>query len=721
MLTSLPVVPVGSITGLLPSERSSGLGGGATGADQAARRAASKEVDMQVLEERGSSSRHQAKASAAGRGVLALLSGVLLLFLTPAATGQAQPPRIVRASQNAEGDGANGLSSYTDVSPDARYLAFRSLATNLVGSDTNDAADIFVFDRLTGEITRDSVDAAGNELNGDSLIPSLSSGGRLIVFDSLATNAVAGDTNGYRDVFVRDRVTGSVTRVSVDSSGHEGNGFSQRGKISADGRFVYFNADASNLVPEDNNGVVDVFVHDRLTGETRRITVNSEGDESNGWSWLSYISSDGFCAAFQSDASNLVSGDTNGQRDAFLHDRRTGETIRVSVAVDGGQSNGISQWPSVSGDCRFVAFESNATNLVDGDTNDSADTFVYDRATMTTTRVSVNSQGTEGNAASRYPYLSGDGRFVTFYSDAANLVAGDNNGVTDVFVHDRLTGETSRVSMSWDGVEGNGASSFPSLFPDGSAVAFQSHASNLIPEDNNAENDIFIRELPVHELYFAQFGDGEGQLFSQIMLVNRAASGTAEALLNLRDNGGLPLSVDLDGNTWEGEGGVILPPAGSCSLKTDGIGPLSVGSVTVKSYEPLAGVILFGGTAGLAGVGASPVLETGFLAPVEASAHSGVFSVNTGIAVMNLRHVRTRLTLTLRLEGGQEVATAEEWLEGNGHLARFVHEFQWSPSADLDDFRGTLEVRIEGAVAATVLQTRPGQFATMPVIPLALP
>ncbi|MEJ2078842.1 MAG: hypothetical protein P8Z74_12645 [Acidobacteriota bacterium] len=676
---------------------------------------------MEVFEKRGELFKYQTTVSTRGRNMVVLLAALCLPLMLQDARGQATKPRIVRASQDSEGSGANGLSNYTNVSPEGRYVAFRSLATNLVENDTNGVADIYIFDRMTGEVTRESLDAAGNELNGDSLIPSLSDGGHWIAFDSLATNAVPDDTNGYRDVFVRDRETGTVTRVSVDSSGHDANGLSQRGKISADGRYVYFNSEASNLVPEDNNGVVDVFVHDRLTGETRRINVSSEGTESNGWSWLAYISSDGFCAVFHSDASNLVLGDTNGLRDTFLHDRRSGETIRVSVVSADEQSNGASQWPSISADCRYVAFESNATNLVEGDTNGSVDTFVYDRATMTTTRVSVSSQGVEGDADSRYPYLSGDGRYVTFYSDASNLVPDDTNGATDVFVHDRLTGETSRVSVSQNGSEGNGASSFPILLADGSGVVFQSDASNLIPEDQNGQTDIFIRELPVHELYFAQFADGEGLLFSQIMLVNRTPTGTAEALLRLRNDDGLPLSVDLDGDIWAGEGEVLLPAAGSRFLRTDGSGPLSVGSVTVKSYEPLDGVILFGGAEGLAGVGASPVLAKGFLAPVEVTRALGIFFVNTGLAVMNLRATGVKLTVHLRDHTSQEVATAEESVAGHGHLAQFVHEFGWSQDIDFDEFQGTLEVRVDGAIAATVLQTRPGQFATMPVIPLMLP
>jgi Tol biopolymer transport system component len=227
-----------------------------------------------------------------------------------------------------------------------------------------------------------------------------------------------------------------VQLVSVASDSTQGNDNSWDPSISADGRYVAFFSHASNLVPGDTNNTLDVFVHDRLTGQTTRVSVASDGTEGNGDSFVGSISADGRYVAFASWASNLVPGDTNGRSDIFVHDRVTGQTTRVSVASDGTEGNGDS-WgcPSISADGRYVAFASWASNLVPGDTNGRSDIFVHDRVTGQTTRVSVASDGTEGNGDSWWrPSISADGRYVAFPSYASNLVPGDTNGWADIFV-----------------------------------------------------------------------------------------------------------------------------------------------------------------------------------------------------------------------------------------------------------------------------------------------
>src|SRR6266446_5338687 len=206
---------------------------------------------------------------------------------------------------------------------------------------------------------------------------------------------------------------------------------------------------------------------------TERVSVASGGTEGNDASLGSALSADGRFVAFDSAATDLVAADTNGVSDVLVHDRQTGTTERVSVASDGTQGNGKSGLlsfafpPALSADGRFVAFVSFATNLVAGDTNGATDVFVHDRQTGITERVSVASDGTQGNNASSYPVLSADGRFVAFDSDATDLVAGDTNGTTDVFVHDRQTGATERMSVASGGVQGNGFSAGPALSADG--------------------------------------------------------------------------------------------------------------------------------------------------------------------------------------------------------------------------------------------------------------
>jgi Tol biopolymer transport system component len=345
--------------------------------------------------------------------------------------------------------------------------------------------------------TRVSVASEGTEGNYQSWVASISADGRYVAFHALASNLVPGDTNNDYDVFVHDRVTGATTRVSVASDGTQANGVSSYAALSADGRYVAFNSFATNLVPGDTNNNPDIFVHDRQTGTTTRVSVASDGTEGNGASSYPSISADGRYVAFNSLSWNLVPDDTNNQNDVFVHDRLTGATTRVSVASDGAQGNNQSWiFSSISADGRYVAFYSSASNLVPADTNGMDDVFVHDRQTGATTRVSVASDGTQGNNWSIWPAISADGRYVAFQSFASNLVPADTNAKYDVFVHDCVTGTTARVSVATAGTQGNGHSGSYglSVSADGRYVAFESRASNLVPADTNGQKDVFVHD-----------------------------------------------------------------------------------------------------------------------------------------------------------------------------------------------------------------------------------
>ena len=206
------------------------------------------------------------------------------------------------------------------------------------------------------------------------------------MFQTESTGLVPGDTNSETDVFVRDIQNGVTERVSVSSSEAQANGGSFNSSISADGRFVVFHSYASNLVAGDTNGESDVFIRDRLAGTTERITVDSSGSQANSYSYVTAgepntVSPDGRFVVFISDASNLVDGDTNGEWDVFIRDRQLGLTERVSVSSAGAQTNAISFAGALSSDGRYVAFESTAANLVIGDLNNKDDIFVRDRQT----------------------------------------------------------------------------------------------------------------------------------------------------------------------------------------------------------------------------------------------------------------------------------------------------------------------------------------------------
>jgi Tol biopolymer transport system component len=426
-----------------------------------------------------------------------LLAGCgLVLAILPAASGASAP--VVRESVSSAGAQANGHSLAAAISADGRYVAFYSSATNLVAGDTNGARDVFVHDNQTGATTRVSVSSSGAQANGQSFSPALSADGRYVAFYSDATDLVAGDTNNADDVFVHDRQTGATTRVSLSSAGAQADGGSYLPAISADGRYVAFVSDATNLAPGDANRLRDVFVRDLTTGTTTRVDVATNGDEAQGGpSTAPAISANGQLVAFSSFAFNLIATDTNFESDVFVHNLQTGDTSRVSVSTDGFEVDGNSVDPSLSGNGRYVAFDSDAFDLVLDDSNDAADVFVVDRQTGVVTRASLDDAGSEANDGSARPSLDGDGRFVAFSSESTNLVPGDTNGSVDIFVHDNLSGATTRLSVKANGVEADGDSIRPALSADGRSVAFDSQATNLVSGDGNGFSDVFLRDATV--------------------------------------------------------------------------------------------------------------------------------------------------------------------------------------------------------------------------------
>lgn len=372
-----------------------------------------------------------------------------------------------------------------------------------------------------------SVTAAisGTKSNGASGIyptygaeSSLSGDGRYVIFQSEASNLVLGDTNGKRDLFIQDRQSGEIARISIGNGGSEADGDTVGGAISEDGNVVAYQSLASNLVPGDTNsgapggGGADIFVYDRVKNETSRVSlVSLTGTEgtcstppTGGVRCNSFdpqLNLDGNLIVFGSLFTNLVSSDTNNVADIFLHDRTTKATERLSVGPGGLESDGVSGNPGISADGRYVIFESTATNLVGAgnDTNGVSDIFVHDRTTHQTVRVSVGVGGIESNGHSFTPSISRDGRYIAFWSYADNLVANDTNGVADVFVVDwqSPTPTMRRLSVDANGIEGNAESRVPVLSRDGRYVVFESDASNLlgVGGDSNGLTDIYVADL----------------------------------------------------------------------------------------------------------------------------------------------------------------------------------------------------------------------------------
>jgi fibronectin type III domain protein/WD40 repeat protein len=436
------------------------------------------------------------------------------------------------ASESSAGVLGNGNAWDGVVSGDGRYVAFVSEANNLVSGDTNGLRDAFVFDRQTCTIQRISVSSSDTQANGDSSAVAISYDGHYVAFSSWASNLVSGDTNGWSDIFVRDRSLNTTTRVSVASNGSQGNNWSYAVSISSDGGHVAFSSSATNLVSGDTNNVSDVFIHDLGNGQTTRVSVSSSGVQGNDLSDYPSISGDGSFVAFYSAATNLVAGDTNHCEidgnpntvdtceDIFVYDRQTGQTTFASVSSAGVLSNGRSFEPSISYDGRYVAFESYSNNLVPNDTNGAGDIFVLDRETGQTIRASVSSSGVQANGTSVQPSISTNGRYVVFTSYSTNLVPNDTNGQPDLFMYNLWTKQTVRVSQTFDGGEGNGQTIGYSLSngddqravsDDGQFVVFGSRASNLLSGDTNGMRDFFARraapEMPSNLTVTGTSGD----------------------------------------------------------------------------------------------------------------------------------------------------------------------------------------------------------------------
>lgn len=437
-----------------------------------------------------------------GQFKASLLALCLVLALALSISVAAAPNDTIRVSLATDGAQANNAVYEPEISADGRYVTFWTEADNLISDDLNGYSDVFLRDTQTNTTSLVSLAGDGSQSDRGSYQPVLSGDGRYVAFTSLAGNLVTGDNNNEWDIFVRDTQLVTITRVSIATVGTEADESSYNPAITPDGRFVAFWSSATNLVADDLNEFADIFLHDRQSGVTSRVSVDSDGLEADTDSYDPTLSNDGRFIAFESNATNLVSGDTNDAYDVFVHDTQTGDTERISVATNGTQANEDSGEADMSADGRYVAFESDASNLVSGDTNQRTDIFLRDTQTNTTTRLSVASGGAQGNDASYSPSISADGRFVAFFSYASNLVARDTNGVQDIFIHDRVTGETVRVSVDSSGTEANSDSGYPALSANGQYVAFESDATNLVTGDTNTALDIFRRRLAVENTVY---------------------------------------------------------------------------------------------------------------------------------------------------------------------------------------------------------------------------
>ncbi|MCB2188334.1 MAG: hypothetical protein KQJ78_18090 [Deltaproteobacteria bacterium] len=419
---------------------------------------------------------------------LALL-GLLVLGAGAAAPAQAQTTELV--SRPADGAQTDHHSVSPSPSASGRWVAFTSLATNLVPGDTNGVRDVFVKDRRTGAVERVSVSSSGEEGNARSDYPNISDNGRYVAFISEAGNLRAGGLVGQYDYFVHDRQTGETTWVGPGPFTWRGVTYRWAPAISADGRYVVYATGEPNAALGDNNTWCDVYLWDRDTGATELVSVSNTGDPGDADSGEPDVSDDGRYVVFASETTNLAPGAPSGFAELLLRDRQANQTTRVSVNSAGEAANGDANTPYLSGDGGYLVYLSWATNLAGPKTVATIQVFGHDLVSGETSGISVQLDGTLNGARSYAPRVSADGRYVAFNSENANLVSGDNNNQTDVFLRDRQTATTRLVSRATDGTQSNGYNNSADISADGSTVVFDSTATNLAPDDTDGFADIY--------------------------------------------------------------------------------------------------------------------------------------------------------------------------------------------------------------------------------------
>jgi Tol biopolymer transport system component len=429
---------------------------------------------------------------------------LLDLNLTPT-----REPTPIRTPLPYESTQANGPSSSPAISADGRYIVFASKASNLVVGDTNEVSDIFLFDRLARTMRRLSLSSSGEQANGSSIAPNISADGTQVVFVSWASNLLetekqdcktsTGNMLPCADVYLKNLETNGISLIS-QQSGKAGDGDSglspsigmpaEAPTISSDGNKVAFYSRAENLGADSQYG--GLFLYDQTEDQLIRVDRTPDGQPVNGASSWPTLSGDGLLLAFQTQASNLVTDDLNEQADIFVYAVEQDQLVRITTGPTGTGANGPSMMPDLSADGRWLVFRSGADNLVIGDMNGVDDIFLHDLQDGVTGLVSVSNRGVPADNASNLPSISGDGGSISFVSLATNLMDRGFNGTWNLYLYDRLQIELQPVVRGLNGNPVNGPSSKSQLSGDGLFLVFASSASNLVPNDMNGVDDIFL-------------------------------------------------------------------------------------------------------------------------------------------------------------------------------------------------------------------------------------
>ena len=408
---------------------------------------------------------------------------------------------LVSLSPMAQQAATGFIDTGESISADGRYVVFVSRADDLVPDDTNGAADIFVSDRQAGTLERVNLSSSGAQSSHTSWRPVISADGRYVVYQTNSSDVVPNNPDAEFILVLRDRSLGTTELVTVDQTGMHARPGADA-SISADGRYVAFASAAGDLVNGDTNGVQDIFVRDRQERRTVRVSVSSDGTQADCHQWGTSISASGRYVAFNSCASGLAA-DASGNHDVFVHDQVEQTTSRVSFAMPGGQDSGGVVDSTISGDGRYVAFSTGAA-LVPEDTNGATDVFLHDRSTGQTERVSLDGAAGQADGDSAGASLSADGRYVAFWSNAGDLTPEPFG--PGIFVRDRWTGTLERASVDSHGGPARYVGTEPSLSADGRFVAFDTDTP-LVPVDLN-------RGYPSYDAYVHELGATRTPTFS---------------------------------------------------------------------------------------------------------------------------------------------------------------------------------------------------------------
>lgn len=440
----------------------------------------------------------------------------------------------IKAVSSGDGESFTGTnhSVDADIAPDNNRVVFTTANTSLYPTGTG--FHILMKDLTSGAFFHIDTSTGGLVgANSQSFNPIFSADGSKVMFVSLANNLVTGDTNNNYDVFIKDVLTGTTTRVSTNSSGGSVFGANISPRFNDSGTKVIFASDATDVIAGDTNGNFDIFIKDLATGSVTRVSTTSTGAQATGGASTlgngtdptavaghnsgRYFTSDDSKVVFYSSATNLVSGDTNGRTDVFVKNIVDGSIVRASTSSTGVQGNGNSRYAEISADGTKVLFQSQATNFVANDTNGADDIFVKD---LTTGAITLVSHGVNGNvglgsatgstSVSQGAVFSPDATKVLF-SSLARLVTEDTDNFSDIYLKDLVSGEMQLMSRNLAGDKLNGHSTNANWSPDGKSITFETTATNHgFTDINGAVKDVLIYYLEAPCI----FGDANGNTYT---------------------------------------------------------------------------------------------------------------------------------------------------------------------------------------------------------------